>query len=497
MIYFTTFLSRNYILHNIILGTLRGCAAIICRDVPAPYFLIVLIILPLFGAITAVGMVPGIFYSWSLPQIVILVLTLLYSGIFTPLVAIIFSIGLIGGIYFFYKNYHQMFLNMTNYRNKSESLLQQLQSEHEKVEALSEEKSRFLATASHELRQPLHAITLLLEAADTRQPENLNDEYFSKLKRAAGGVNQLVDDLLDLSRLESGLVKPHIREFPVNELFSELQQELSYPAEAKKLTLLWHRSNYIIKSDYVLLQRILRNLIINAIKYTDEGAILIGCRFHNDKIAVHVIDTGPGISEKDQAIIFQEYQRNHYDTHKEQGLGLGLSIVKKLSGLLDADMGVHSNVGKGSDFYISVTRVQGRPTRTERSRFDTASVLSGRNIMIIDDDAEVCGAMGTLLEKWGAKATLFTCLEQAVSEYHSTGKKADIILADFNLGSELNGIEAIQALQKLYQYSTPAALITADVETAAKYMKQNFRAPIMAKPVQPAKLRSMLQHLCE
>ncbi|MDH5548015.1 MAG: hybrid sensor histidine kinase/response regulator [Gammaproteobacteria bacterium] len=488
-------LRRRYILHNLLLGIGWSSSALIARDAANDYLVMLITLGPIFGSVVAVGVLRELMYAWCIPQIVVLVISIYISEELGLLLIFALFASVLGAVLFFAANMDRMFGQIIRYRRENELLLQALEKEYTQTERLSEEKSRFIATASHDLRQPLHAMALLLESADPKQSPDMLKELISKLKRAINNVNQLVSSLLDLSRLDAGTIEPTTRVFALQDLFDELYDEFRVQVSEKDLFLRFVKTRFYVDTDYLLLQRILRNLISNAVRYTKQGGILVGCRRRGEQVVVHVIDSGPGIENGDMIKIFKEYHRNPQEQQTTpEGLGLGLSIVKRLANLLALRLEIESQPGRGSDFsiYLQKATAQDKATIPHTARH---GIFESRTVLVIDDDNDVIEAMIDILHKWGCEPIAVTTVEEAESAYAANNRVPEIILADYYLANNINGLQAIERLEKLYQQHIPAVLITADPLAASAQMGSERRIPLLSKPVNPGKLRVVIQHL--
>lgn len=486
---------KAYTVHNALLAICWGFASWIGRMAPEPFLIMLLIVGPILGGIVAVGVIPRVFYAWCIPQLLILTFALLsYSGLETW-IAIALLVALLPSIIFFERNVSKMFIDLLVIRRNNEKLLAQLREKSAEDEKRNEEKSRFIATACHDLRQPLHAISLFLEGIDPKNPEISLHTVLERLKKATNNVNQLVSDLLDLSRLESGNTQPVIKTFAIAKLFAELEQEFFWLAQKKGLTLKVRTATYYIESDYILLQRILRNLLSNAIHYTRAGTVLMGCRLNGNNISIHVIDSGTGIAQTDLPRVFEEFQRlDQKEEKQQQGLGLGLSIVNRLAKILDTSVKVQSQLGCGSNFSISIPKGI-KPSQT--SSFSTSLIveLQSCKILVLEDDTETRNAVKQLLLRWKCNPYVYQTAESALFDLKKHPSPPEIILADYHLGEGLNGLQAIERIREVYDKKIPAALVSADASIVSPLIHSESGIAVMTKPVQAAKLQNMLRRM--
>ncbi len=361
-------------------------------------------------------------------------------------------------------------------------------------------KSRFLAAASHDLRQPLHALTLLVAALREQVAKGEVARLAQHIEASALAMQSLLNSLLDLSRLEAGVVQVRPECFAVDALFDRLEQHFFPIARDKKLRLRLHRTHMTAQTDPLLLERILANLLANAIRYTDRGTVLVGARRDGVRgLRIEVWDTGRGIPVDYQARVFEEYfQLDNPERDRNKGLGLGLAIVDRLARLLDCPVSIRSQPGRGSCFSVTVPRGVALPEakRDELAKPASAqSALEGAMVALIDDDVPILEATATLLEMWGMDMAAGTNAEEIRQDLVTLGRRPDVILSDYRLSDGRNGIEAIEALRLAFGADIPAALITGDTAPETIQIIGRSGLPVMHKPLRPAKLRALLAHL--
>jgi signal transduction histidine kinase len=356
-------------------------------------------------------------------------------------------------------------------------------------------KSRFLATASHDLRQPIHALRLFAEAlGDGDDPERMRG-LAARIRDSADSLTGMFDELLDLSRLEAGAVEARPIDFPLGPLLEQLGAELAPEASAKGLRLRIVPSAAVVRSDPLLLRRILQNLLVNALRYTERGGVLAGCRRRGRQLRIEVWDTGPGIPESKRAEIFREFTQLD-QARRSEGLGLGLAIVDRLARLLDCRVEVHSVVGKGAVFRVSVPLSSRAPAaRAAAPAPSAAGGLAGRMIVVVDDDLNILEAMRVLLESWGCDLLLARGADEAVEGLKLRAREPDVILADYSLEAGATGLEAIEAIRGACGVRAPAVIITGETEPDVLARLRNAGVPHLTKPIPPARLRAALGHV--
>lgn len=374
----------------------------------------------------------------------------------------------------------------------------ELRAQKQHAEAATLAKSRFLAAASHDLRQPLHALSLLVEALQERVPDGEARRLADHISSSASNMQDLLNALLDLSRLDAGVVEARPECFPLSQIMANLELQFAPMAAVKGLRLRLRHSNLWLYSDPALLERILANLISNALRYTSSGGVLVGARRTRDHfVRLEVWDTGKGIPAEYQNLVFEEYfQLANPERHRDKGLGLGLAIVARLTRLLGSQVQVHSRMDRGSCFSLRFARCDGlqQSTQERPSAQRVAMPLQNALVAFIDDDESILEAMVEMFDQWGVALAAGENGEQVKQELLELGRKPDVILSDFRLKDGLTGTEAIANLQEAFG-PLPAALITGDTAPDTIQALRLSGLPILYKPLKPAKLRAFLAHL--
>ncbi len=364
----------------------------------------------------------------------------------------------------------------------------------EAAEAAVQAKSRFLAAASHDLRQPLHALTLLIAALREKVLEGEARRLVEHIDASADALTHLFNALLDLSKLDAGVVVAHQECFPAQRMLDHMARQFAPQAREKGLALRVHASDCWLYSDPILLERILNNLVSNALCYTERGGVLVGLRRSAQGLRFEVRDTGQGIPAAYRERIFEEYyQLENQGRQRDKGLGLGLAIVSRLARLLGGDVAVESTPRRGSCFCFPVARCQ--PAAVVVARSDFAAPLKGTLVAFIEDDPLILEAMVHLFEQWGVEIAAGSEVESVCLELRELGRAPDLILSDYRLGDGLTGIEAVQRLRLTFGADIPAALISGDTAPESIQAITASGLALLHKPLQPAKLRALLSHL--
>lgn len=384
--------------------------------------------------------------------------------------------------------------------------LTQLNSELTKAKVTAEEanlgKTRFLAAASHDLLQPLNAARLYVSSLIERKSEvAAHDpsgfELSRKIDASLASVEDLLGTLLDISRLDAGALTPERLHFPLGDLLDALKVEFAPLAERKGLDLRIVRTSLVIESDRRLLHRLLQNLLSNAIRYTSQGKVLMGVRRKAGRVAIEVIDTGSGIPPEKHAFMFQEFQRFSRSPGIEHGLGLGLSIVDRIARILDHPVTFRSELGHGTSFSVRVPMGEAAKIvhRTEASSPRMLPALTKTIVLCVDNDSIVLDGMRTLLEGWACQVLLADGLDEAVELARAGGQRPDLLIVDYHLDLNGDGIKCIESLRRIYGAELPAVLITADRSEPLKALAAAHNLPVLNKPLKPAALRALMMRL--
>lgn len=382
-------------------------------------------------------------------------------------------------------------------RESYASLEQKVVERTEELVAANRAKSRFLAAASHDLRQPMHALGLFVAQLN-------NIEITPEAKHLAGRINAavtalqgLLDALLDVSRLDAGVITPNMGNVPINHVLEHIENTFAAEATAREIHFRVVRSKMAVHSDPILLERILINLVANAMRYTEHGGILVGCRRRGEQVRIEVWDTGIGIAPEHQQAIFQEfYQVDNPERDRKKGLGLGLSIASRLARLLNGRIILRSIHGKGSVFSVQVPRsmnvlepVQNVEPVTGTKKLDDALIL------VVDDDVLVRESIEGMITQWGCRAITSASGEEALARMNEEKLVPNAVICDYRLPRGETGIEVIKQLCNLLGQEIPAALITGDTNPELLREAKEHGFMLMHKPLQPARLRMLLEHL--
>ncbi len=357
-------------------------------------------------------------------------------------------------------------------------------------------KSKFLAAASHDLRQPVQSLMLLMEVLSTRTTDTGTRSVLGTMDRALGALKMLLDGLLDVSRLEAGAVVAEPRSFPVAELLDRVAANSRPVAIQKGLILHIQPSRAHVLSDPMLLGRILQNLVENALRYTDSGRILLGCRRRGDRLRIEVWDTGIGIPPDQQEDIFQEFvQVGNASRNRDQGLGLGLAVVRRLSAMMGHRVTLRSVPGQGSVFMVEVPLAQ-PPLTTAEVPMAAPMPPPSATVLVIEDDEIVREGLRAMLAEWGYRVLAAETCAEALDLAHR-GPSPDVIVADYRLRGGRTGTEAIRDVRVALGRILPGILVTGDTAPARAQEAEagNFR--VMHKPVLAGDLQRAIAEAME
>lgn len=417
--------------------------------------------------------------------------------------------------------FNDMLHTIQETHHKLKEAMFELEDKREQSDALARsanerraEISEYFAGASHDLRQPLHAMGLFVETLQQEQGGS-NSHLLTRLDQSIEHLELLLTDLLDVSKLDAGVKKAKKSSVNIRLLLQRVVNDFSVLAEDKQLRLSLYVADktytdvVTIYTDPLMLERVVRNLLSNAIRYTESGGILIACRVHGGTdVSIEVWDTGRGIPEQQQACIFESHRQLDNDNQEvEKGFGLGLSVVKRLTDSLSHTLSLQSEEGRGSVFKVKVPLVINADQPLELIEENTvlplaltengvSNVIAGKKILLLDDDLLVLDSLETVLMTWGAEVKK-VCSFDALKRLLLEGYQPDVMFSDYNLEDEVNGVEAIGFLRAQVGERVPALVITGEINTDVFKIIEEDGLKMLKKPVKPAKLRAMLGYLLE
>jgi signal transduction histidine kinase len=391
----------------------------------------------------------------------------------------------------------QQFNNMAERLQESYANLElKVRERTHQLELANLAKSRFLAVASHDLSQPLHALGLFIAQLRADMASGEREEVIARIDAAMAAMNELFSALMDISKLDTGVLAPNLTEFPVEQLLSRMQATFAHAAREKGLRLRIASSNTWVRSDPLLLERILLNLVSNAVRYTALGGIVIGCRRRGRLLRIEVWDSGIGIPHDQQRNIFSEFYQVA-GPERRSGLGLGLAIVERLCGLLDYRVEVVSALGKGSRFTLLVPLAAARMDIPQPSSAPShlPDPAQGKLVVVVDDDALVLDGMRGLLQSWGCRVVTGASESAVLARIADQASRPDLIISDYRLSDGKTGIEVIEGLRRALAAPIPAFLISGDSGPEPGRQARARGYPLLHKPVRPVTVRATVNQL--
>ncbi|MDQ6432923.1 hybrid sensor histidine kinase/response regulator [Mesorhizobium sp. LHD-90] len=373
----------------------------------------------------------------------------------------------------------------------------------EAAELANLSKTRFLAAASHDVLQPLNAAHLSISALSDLQATEEGRRLVGQVERSLTTIGNLLQTLLDISKLDAGVVLPEVEEISLDQLFSSIKSDFQPLAEQKGLKFRFRASNAVVRSDQTMLRRLLQNIVSNAVRYTRSGGVLVGARRRETFIRIEIADTGCGIPQDHREAVFEEFHRGPGAVESDvsgAGLGLGLSIVRRMADALGHRIGFSSVVGRGTVFWLEVPALANRlPTAVAEATTETKKPrgygLFGTKVLLIENDLTVLEAMMGLLARWQCAVRPATSSKEALRALGDTDWVPDVIIADQHLvGGDL-GSQTIAEARTYLARDVPALIITGDPSPALAQMARAGGIELMRKPVKPAQLRALLAHL--
>jgi signal transduction histidine kinase/ActR/RegA family two-component response regulator len=354
-------------------------------------------------------------------------------------------------------------------------------------------KTVFLASASHDLRQPLHAMGLFLSALGRTSLDDLQRRLLTHAQSAAHATGEMLNTLMDFSKVDAGVIKPQMQPFALQPLFRKLEREMAPLAEEKGLAFRMRDTTLVLHADPALVEMVLRNLVLNAIRYTERGAVLLACRRRGARASVEVWDTGIGIPADQHTAIFREFhQLGNPERDRRKGLGLGLAIVEGLARAMSVDVSLRSTPGRGTVFRLALP-ISTTPWQASVSPPSDEPDLGGLRVLLVDDDETVRLAMCDLLASWGCECVAVASGDEAVAALSQF--EPDVLLADHRLRSHRTGLQAIDAVRGRLGRVIPAAIITGDTAPERLQEAHDSGLPLLHKPVSADRLQATLLSL--
>lgn len=391
---------------------------------------------------------------------------------------------------------HELVRRADRVKRENDLLVTELRNQVALVEAAHQEKTRFLAAASHDLRQPMHALGLFAAALEKELRSTPQHPKIVSMTRAVDALEDSFSAMLDVSKLDAGVVQATLQTFPIRDVFRRLHMHCAGQAEAKGLSLRLRSGGKLVTSDPQLLERILGNLVHNAIHCTVEGGVAVVVRDRKGRTSIEVWDSGVGIATDQLPKIFDEfYQVGNAGRDRSKGLGMGLAIVKRLVALLRYDMEVRSALGKGSVFRLLLPATELADMQSLVLGADTvpAEPDDDRTVLVIDDEQAIRDGMQELLESWGCTVLLAGTIAQARAVVRAHGGVIDVLISDLRLADQEDGLDAIAEVRAAYGAPLPAILITGDTSPVEVRRAHEGGHPLLFKPVHSRDLYTALR----
>lgn len=465
-------------------------------DISKVYLVTALTVLPIFGSAVVAGTLVSVHNSWTFGSTLPLFVLLGLSGNreYQIMAAMLLFTGvpsaLLMNLYF-----RKLFDQSIQLKHENLALLDDVRSQKQRAEHANIEKSRFLAATSHDLRQPLHALDLFLDALDLQLVSEGNRELLGKARLSSQALGELLNALLDISRFDAGAVQADLSHFDLGSVVSSVVSAFDREAGSRGIEIKTELVDVIVFTDAVLLARMIRNLLSNAVKHNRQCKIIVRTVITGDGVIMEVTDTGKGIAKEELSNIFSEfYQLENPNRDRSQGLGLGLAIVSRLSTLLDIPVSVDSELGCGSTFSLRLMVDEGDisqiNTPPELNRID----LTGVFIVVIDDEYIVRDAVRAMLRSWNCEVLSAESCSSMLTELTDEGYPVpELIISDYRLAEDRNGFDAIKRLRGHYQQQIPAIIMTGDSSNKIIELAEQSDCRVMLKPVGGDRLREAIE----
>jgi signal transduction histidine kinase len=493
-------------------GGLWGASSFLFFVPESPAYQALLMVL-LFGVVAAAVLLIGIhmpsFYGFVVPALAPVVLRNVIEGSTTHYVLAFVAAVTTVAILSFGRNYNRMLMESLRNRFENEVLADRLAQQNIELERArvaadaarsdaeiaNRSKTQFFAAASHDLRQPLHALGLFAAALSDKSHDPEVQQVVYSINTSVDALEGLFNAVLDISKIDAGVIRPAPVDFSLAALLERLRMEFEPEAFERRLALRAVPTRRFVHGDPVLLERILRNLISNALRYTWQGGVLVGARRRGAQVSIEVWDTGVGIEPAEQARVFEEfYQVGNPERSSRKGLGLGLSIVRRLAQLVGAPVTLRSVLGRGSVFTVRVPlghRPEAAPAALRREH-RVAHDLADRVIVVVEDEPTVLQGMDVLLRGWGATVVACATPSEALERAAGLERAPDLIIADYRLRERNVGTQAIAALRERFGNAIPAIVVSGSTTPTHLEEARAMDAHLLLKPVLPAKLRSLI-----
>jgi len=487
----------TFAMSSAISGMLWGSASLLflnVSDSEAVLLLSVSLTGMLAGSLVPLSVFNQAFYAFSIFSLSPFIYKLISSGqelmVLIGYMVMVYLIAMLAYSHVVNKN----IIESIKLRFQNIELMENLQLQKEIAEKANVEKSRFLAATSHDLRQPLHAMDLFLGALGRYLKDDYQKELFEKVIHSSRSLTDLLNSLMDVSRLDAGVVDVNLSPVKLQPLLDSIAEDFKELANQSDIELSVNNTDLLVLSDPILLARIIRNLVSNAVKHNSSCKVSVRVKEKNDELVIEVYDSGKGIAETEKTNIFSEfYQLDNPERDRNKGLGLGLAIVKRLSHLLNYSVKVESEIGIGSCFSFCVPLYKGKEFVFPST--DTVyEELQGLFVLVIDDEVNVRDAIRALLRSWDCESLICDSEESALQQLREDHyQKPNLIISDYRLRDNKTGVEAISSVRDFYNDDIPSIIVTGDTakEIVAEAVK--IGSEVLYKPLQSDDLRLVMQ----
>ncbi|MEP6941648.1 MAG: hybrid sensor histidine kinase/response regulator [Betaproteobacteria bacterium] len=490
-------------LGSLVAGALWGIAGAVlysAGDVGHQALLIVCLFGVVLGGVDLTSVFKPSFYGFVVPALAPLTLRVALQGDQVHLFLAAVMLVVLAFILRFGRNLNHLMAQSLAIRYENVDLIDELRTQRlaadaarATAEAANRGKTQFLAAASHDLRQPLHALGLFGAALSAKVCEPEVREIVGSINASVEALERLFSTLMDISKLDAGAVAPVRTPFPLMPMFRRLAQQFAPLAQSRGLRLRFVETVAWVESDAVLLERILSNLVANALHHSERGGAIVGLRHRDGHAWIDVIDSGPGIAPRERERVFEEFFRGSPRGGRSQGMGLGLAIVRRLAALLGHEVALFSVEARGSRFSVQIPRVRAAlplPSNTQPPAPQRdARPLSGALIAIVDDEPAVLDGMRACLSQWGAEVVGGVSGDAVVAALGECGRYPDLIIADYRLANEELGTAVIERLRDEFGIAIPAMLVSGDASAPAIAAMRVATLDLLLKPVTADELR--------
>lgn len=482
---------------SLIAGSVWSVLPVLFYNQIEPHYL--LLISTVFAGMVSVTAAAGSiylpsFYAFAVPLVIPVSFMHLFSGVDYLAITGVMLLLYLAVSSFLAQRGHRQYIELVKARFANNDLMQQLNEEKVTAERAVEVKTQFMAAASHDLRQPLHALGMFIGSLRKRDSDTERLQIIRDMEASTQSLSQLLHSMLDLSKLQANIVSADIKATALNPILVNLRSEFEPLARAKSLQLFIPKTDIVVKTDGLLLSRVLRNLLTNAINYTEKGHVSLElCQRANNYCELKVIDSGLGIEPAMHSKVFEDYVRApHSGSNQKGGLGLGLAIVRRYCQLLDITLKLESAPQFGTTLTLTLDCTDAPVPAIATSTQVNREYSSTGCVLVVDDDQNVTLSMHKLLESWGCNVICAESAQSALFQLAQWDALPDLVLCDFQLGGDENGLDVVQVIHEGLSNSIPAIIITGDTSPTTLEQVEDAGLDILYKPVAEDELKRAL-----